>query len=80
MLRRLVADRESFLTDVAAAEQLAFALQSLTGRWIELDRGRMGSSLASLIDAVFAELDDPHAFDRASFARRVAAVEEALAR
>lgn len=64
MMQRLVADREAFLADVAAAEQLAFALQSLMSRRVELDRRELRSPLASGIDAVFAALEDPDAFDR----------------
>jgi len=77
-MRRLAADREPFLTDVAAAEQLAFALQSLMSRRVELDRRQLRSTAVAAIDGLFSELDDPHAFDRERFDRRLGELEEAV--
>ena len=80
LIRRLAAARSRALTDLVAAEQTAFALQSLLGRWTELDRRRANSRLARAIDDVFRVLDDPVTFDRRRLDELLAEIEELVSR
>jgi len=78
MMRRIAKERADFLPDLVAAEQAAFALQSLLSRWVELDRKVASGEVARTIDDVFASLDDPDAFDRGRFEELLARLEGQL--
>ena len=78
LMLRLVEDRETYLADLSSAEQLAFALQTLLARLVELDRRQATGPLTQAIDGLFGELEDPHTFDRGRFEERLGEIEGLL--
>ncbi len=78
MMRRIAKERAGFVSDLTAAEQAAFALQSLLSRWVELERKMATRKVARTIDDIFAALDDPDAFDRGRFEELLARLERQL--
>lgn len=79
VMKSLTADRDLLSTaDLATAEQVALALQSLASRLATLEPGFTESPVPGALDRVFAELQDPAAYDPARFAAAVESVGSGL--
>jgi hypothetical protein len=68
LLAAFAADREFLLAaDVASAEQVFFAAQSLAGFLVQGDPRRAGGQLPGRLDRLYRELADPEAYDAGRF-------------
>ena len=78
LLAALAADREFLRTaDVASAEQVFFAAQSLAGYLVQGDPRRAGGPLPGRLDRLYRELSDPEAYDPGRFSDLLGEVAQA---
>lgn len=63
-------------TDYESAQQVAWALQTLTSALVRADPGLVGSGLVEAVDRLFAGLQDRDAFDGQRFAAALARLQQ----
>lgn len=73
LIAALVADRDELLAaDRQSAEQTAMAIQTLMASLVDRQPQSVSQEARATLDRLFAELEDPHRYDREQFAQALA--------